>query len=874
MNKANRLRFIAGSKKPVLPSFVFLLAATIFTILFIGLDFFAFPLRPAAASPEEFPPELARSAAYHYRHFDVALESGETFECVIPYVNHSYFDRLESEYGPRSALAGFFPRNESSGENILRMPFTAETLETEDPPFNPYRKKAFDDLKELIEICRDENRGNFDERYAKAAEKVYRGMLYKYANYSDICLASRLCLLDAIAAEYGGLFFRGSPFFFEYGQIKENYDHEPGSSRRIYSVSSEIDYGPAARNRFRIMDANLKKLIDSIDTRLAAIKANDAIVTAKIDRLHADNARLFEAARDAGRKMTGADRSGAAEDKYCDAARKILDNHIALYGYYMEIGRYHDARGVFEAAVEGGKSGFKGSFADSWSAISNPIAKADGAFNKRLEGLYTEMLYKMIFSYRLEETGRPARSEKEGGGAGLAGRIKACCEFVASDTREVSAPADGNVQKMRETAFGFAEKGIEKYFVSTPCIKGGMITLDEIRPNDPHMIIDPFDFITIRAMVDHRNNRAPFYPIESGMSAPSSGRKKSALLKFEYFTGSFFSKFRPNESREEESADGSLIEVSEGQKNPRPLSGESSARIDADISQAEARRKELEKNASLAPYLKRGFKGPTSSMIDRKRIAAIFNECITGLAPQAGYSVEIIASAPRSLEAAYAVDFMKESRWQAPARALYKELFIEHFDAVAGGENGVSLGMIILAYFMANGLSGTVLDETEAGYLSAMGRKALDKISEASPSTDLSALAHLFLINLSEEGLPEKYCAKFIEKYPGHPALPIIELKLAAKKAAWAKKSDYKSALSELERLSEKYKEVRIPFGDAPFSVEFDYWKIRLLLNNGRAEEARKIFTGIKKYCAGWPKFGEIIDDFNYMDDRRSLDKE
>ena len=858
-----------------------------FNVLIIVLCSLICPAAFATADREGLPPDLARSTAYYYKEFTATLEGGETVECSIPFVNHIYFNELEKKYGAGRRSHFLSAPSASSAENILQSPFSPETIETEDPPFNPYRKKAFAELKELYEICSDAKSGNFGERYEKAARKVYGGMLHNYANYSDICLAARLCLLDAIAAEYGGLFLSGSPFFFEYEQIKENYAHEPNSTLRSCSISDEIDYGRGVGSRFKIMDANQKKLLNSIHSRLAGIKANDGAVAARIDELKAETARAFETAREAGIKIRSGKNRDAATDEYIDAARKILNAHIALYESYMETGRYKEAHGVFSPTIDGGRVEFKGAFVDADVKISDRdhygAAGAGGgdAFSKRLERLYAETLYQMIFSYRLNETARPVRSEADGGGPGLAARIKACCEFVDAGTNEILTPSSGAAyaevsKNMGKTAFGFVEKGFEKYFVSTPAITAVMITLDEMRPNGPHMIIDPFDVITIRAVVDHRKSRAPFYSIESVMSAPSSGRKKTAILKFEYFNGSFFSKFQPNESREEETEESSLIGISEEQKNPRPLPENISAEIDDDITAAEARRKEIEKNSRLAPYLKRGHIGEPASGIERKRLAAIFDECINGRASQSktDYSVEIIAAAPRSLEAAYAVDFMEGSRWQAPARALYKELFREHFDAPDGNESGESLGKIILAYFMADGLGGTILDDAEAGYLSRLGKTTLKNISERPPSEVLSALANLFMIILSDEGMPEKACAKFVEKYPGHPALPLVELKIIGKKAAWSKKGEYDAILSELDRLSEKYKTVKIPFSDTPFGVEFDYWKIRLLLKSGRAEEAKKIFPRIKKDCAGWPKFQEFIDDFDYMDENRSLDKE
>lgn len=271
---------------------------------------------------ESLPPALARLTAYHYENHFFTLESGETYECAIPLVNQAYFEALERKYGSTRRQPFFGAPSEPPAAGILRMPFSSETLETEDPPFNPYRKKAFDDLEEVVEILAGAKRSNFDESYKKAAEKVYGGMLRDYANYSDICLAARLCLIDAIAAEYGCRFFSGSPFRFEYEQIRENYAHEPCSKRRSWSVSDEIDYGRGAGSRFRIMDANLKKLIGSIDSRLAAIKANDGEVSAKIDELKAEIARALETAREADAKIRSGKGPAGPADEYCGAARK------------------------------------------------------------------------------------------------------------------------------------------------------------------------------------------------------------------------------------------------------------------------------------------------------------------------------------------------------------------------------------------------------------------------------------------------------------------------------------------------------------------------------------------------------------------------
>jgi hypothetical protein len=585
--------------------------------------------------------------------------------------------KSKKKYGEKNRSPFFFAGGASSSETILQSPFSTATIEIEDIPLNPYRKKAFDDLKQLYEICSNAKNGNFDERYAKAAEKAYCGMLHNYANYPDICLAARLCILDTIAAEYGG---------------------------RIEFKGAFID---------------------------------------------------------AGLKLTG-----------------------------------------------GGKKPV------------NDIKNKQVA--KRLEGLYIETLYKMIFSYRLNETNRPARSEKDGGGPGLAVRIKACCEFIASDARKISAAIAGssvskNIKQMRKTAFGFAEKGFEKYFISMPEMTRSIITFDEMRQIDRQKIIDPFDVVTLRVIIDHKKNKAPYYSIESIMSASSSERKKKAILKFEYFNGALFSKFQPNESREEENQASSLTDISEGQRNPQPLPERVKDEFDDEIAAGIAVRKKLENEMQLAPYLKSGYKEKPAPEIDRPRLAAMFDKCIKEMASQAktNYSVEKIFSNPRSLEAAYAVNFMT-GRWQASAKILYKKLFMEHFTTLGECEDGLP-GKIILAYLMTENINCAFIDKYESDYLSSIGKKTLEDISNKAHSSDFSALAHLFLANTSDRKESEKLYAKFSEKYPGHPALPLVELKILERKAAW---------------------------------------------------------DGIKKYCSNITKFQEFIEAFDYMDSQTASDKE
>ncbi len=861
--------------KTILYVFIILIAGLVSHIVLLPFA--------SAASLESLPPDLERSTAYYYRNFTAALNNGKTFEVFIPFVNPLYFDEIKKKYGKKNHSPFFFSVSASSSETILQSPFSADTIEIEDIPFNPYRKKAFDDLKQLYEICSDAKSGNFDKRYAKAAEKVYCGMLHNYANYPDICLAARLCLLDTIAAEYGSLFLSGSPFFFEYEQIKENYAHEPDYSRRLFRVSDEIDYGQDVKNRFKLMDANLKKLINSIEPRLAAIKANDGAVTAKIEEIKTENGLLLKTATEAYAKINSAAYTNDSIDEYCGAARKILVNHITLYEYYMEIGRYEDARSIFEPAVTSGRTEFKGAFIDTGLKLTgggkkpvNDIKNMQVA--KRLEGLYIETLYKMIFTYRLNETNRPARSEKDGGGPGLSTRVKACCEFIASDTRKFSAAIAGssvskNIRKMRKTPFGFAEKGFEKYFVSKPEMTHSIISFDEMRQNSSK-IRDPFDVVTLRIIIDHKKNKAPYYSIESTMNSLSSNRHKKTVLKFEYFNGALFSKFQPNESREEDNQASSLIDISEGQRNPQPLPEFVQDEINDEIAAGIAVRKKLENEMQLSPYLKSDYKEKQAPVIDRPRLAAMFDKCLNEMASQAktNYSVEIIFSNPRSLEAAYAVNFMT-GRLQASAKILYKKLFMEHFSTLSEYENGLP-GKIILAYLMTENINGAFIDKCESNYLSSIGKKTLEDISNKSHSSDFSALAHLFLANTSDRKESEKLYAKFIEKYPDHPAQPLVELKILERKAAWSGKKTYKAVLSELNKLSEKYKTVKIPFSEIPFSVEFDYCKIQILVQYDKFAEARKIFSGIKKYCSNITKFQEFIEAFGYMDRQTKPDKE
>lgn len=199
------------------------------------------------------------------------------------------------------------------------------------------------------------------------------------------------------------------------------------------------------------------------------------------------------------------------------------------------------------------------------------------------------------------------------------------------------------------------------------------------------------------------------------------------------------------------------------------------------------------------------------------------------------YSIEILKIAPGSL-AAYCTlgqyDFTLAVLFSDKAKEKYKQLKGKYLNDLENYNDNTAERL----FFMT--LLYEFDPEDDDNYSTNRERcvKVLKKMKDECQSKDYAALALTLLFCRKSE---KNYVEEFIQKYPTHSAMPLIELENAMS-------DNYQESIGKILKLAEKHKEVIMPTG-IPFKVDCYSAVSSFYYEMGNKEMAQKYFEKIKK---------------------------
>jgi len=177
--------------------------------------------------------------------------------------------------------------------------------------------------------------------------------------------------------------------------------------------------------------------------------------------------------------------------------------------------------------------------------------------------------------------------------------------------------------------------------------------------------------------------------------------------------------------------------------------------------------------------------------------------------------IEMIKINPRSYETIYAISFLEFAICMDANDHIvgyYKKLKEKYYFELKNVDSDV-VEKIILSYMLYRGISDVEIEYAELLSQSRYGEECLNNIKDNCSSKDIAALTTMLLM------MDNKYCIYFLEKFPNHPATPLVELTSLLDK--YEKKNDYKGLAAEAKIYSEKYKNTITHFG---WPVSIDYY--------------------------------------------------
>lgn len=198
------------------------------------------------------------------------------------------------------------------------------------------------------------------------------------------------------------------------------------------------------------------------------------------------------------------------------------------------------------------------------------------------------------------------------------------------------------------------------------------------------------------------------------------------------------------------------------------------------------------------------------------------------------YSIEILKIAPGTL-AAYCTlgqyDFTLKYRFGDKAKEKYKQLKYKYLDDLENFNDDVAERLIFMT------LLYEFDPENDKNYAKNRVKclETLKKMKDECQNKDYAALALAILLDRRHD----KYNEEFMQRYPNHPAIPLIEL-------GNAMSENYQESIEKILKLAEKYKDVIMPDG-IPFKVDCYSAVSSFYYEIGNKEMAQKYFEKIEK---------------------------
>ncbi len=458
----------------------------------------------------------------------------------------------------------------------LKMPKRIE--ESENPPSNdsiivPSPEKEFGfpvdkndkvrisgeaEVQRLYELaCSTISKSPENDAIIQKMKDIANEIFKKYSAYPDLCAISKLYLIDAqarlgIEAEYSN--GSASPtlqvevahrdFFKRYLQIMIDYAHETNKP----NISNLINF--INKNR-------IEKILKNDENAQKAIAFY-------IDKLEEDSAFLNEYINETAFY-------GENTDIYVSVVvttmNAIISDYSALHYYSVMTSDYESAEYLFKSEYKDGKLAFSGVIKDLYDSIpkevpyhyvagydeqNNPIIKT------KMVEIYREpeRILEVVKSARNAELLKYSHTflDDENNTNLTQEKVKAISEWLKNYEPDREGKK-GTPEKMSQENVDYLHNnayGPSDYYKNTHVIKNIYFTRNE----NVKFIDDipyPTDLISARAEIESSSKDAPFYEYKvkiQNVRLPK--RYKYVIMKKDYFTNEYYSKFRVNENNEYE----------------------------------------------------------------------------------------------------------------------------------------------------------------------------------------------------------------------------------------------------------------------------------------------------------------------------------
>jgi len=225
------------------------------------------------------------------------------------------------------------------------------------------------------------------------------------------------------------------------------------------------------------------------------------------------------------------------------------------------------------------------------------------------------------------------------------------------------------------------------------------------------------------------------------------------------------------------------------------------------------------------------------------------------------YSIEILKKEPNSIASYYTVGcvasvcfYRNNNEIKPKFNELYDKYFLSLNDITSDTVEKIILSEILFLGYSVNEMTDEEIENSHQ-----IGKKALQNFKDNCIDKDYAALATMFLLT----GLPHneiaELCKNFIETYPMHKAIPLIEAKMIMEIYFFPTETrDYVKFIEENKKLIEKYKVIDSPFGNYKLVVDNYAFIVRAYLRLGNINEAKNYLELVKKEAPNYYELKEI----------------
>ena len=441
----------------------------------------------------------------------------------------------------------------SDSENGFIVPYPLSNFDFPVNEIDEKRKEGIKKISDLYDLINSLTTENYGNEIVKIYKLAYEEIFPNYSNYPDLCMITRLYLIESnykISKQYLN---SGSQIAKQYEQLKTDYKFYENYNDSYNKILNII------RARKNEMKENDKTILKSIDDNYSEIAKRKAIIdkSKEIVYPNSDEATIKSYVQ------------GIAYDYNI-----ILNYYDNIYMNYMSIGDYEKAHTIFDCKIENDKLIMSGKFFDEYKKIPY---ETTFKYNKYISGTgyagtkeimvkqikNAESILRMTEIYRKFEAQNAQNFDKQDyndNDNAFQKKIIKCCDFLNEPQFDTSGSPPSNAaevidpQKLAEfkkNAYGFStQPGFENYFKNEPVLtKLYFVRVEstELSSNDiPHSS----EQIILRAEIDYEKTKCPFYSFKVLVNSTVSIRNKTLVMKYDQNIGGYYGLFIPNETKD------------------------------------------------------------------------------------------------------------------------------------------------------------------------------------------------------------------------------------------------------------------------------------------------------------------------------------